>query len=95
MDGFSNFVQKSDAERLDEAEIVSKKEMNEIVDLLNLYSFYLRKVLLKEYNEINKIDKDKVIRIKNNINLINNTKKNLLTRNVNPKLAIENLFLQV
>ena len=95
MDGFSNFVQKSDVERLDEAEIVSKKEMNEIVDLLNLYSFYFRKVLLKEYNKINEIDKDKVIRIKDNINLIDNTKKNLLTRNVNPRLAIENLFLQV
>ena len=95
MDGFSDFAQKSDAERLDEAEIVSKKEMNEIVDLLNLYSFYFRKVLLKEYNEINKINKDKIIRIKNNINLINNTKENLLTKNVNPRLAIENLFLQI
>lgn len=95
MDGFSNFVQKSDFERLDEAEIVSKKEMNEIVDLLNLYSFYFRKVLLKEYSEINEIDKDKVIRIKDNINLINNTKENFLTKNVNPRLAIENLFLQL
>jgi DNA polymerase-3 subunit delta' len=95
MDRFSNFVQKSDAERLDEAEIVSKKEMNEIVDLLNLYSFYFRKVLLKEYSEINETDKDKVIKIKNNINLINNTKENLLTKNINAKLALENLFLQL
>ncbi|MCK4592251.1 hypothetical protein KAT63_02285 [Candidatus Parcubacteria bacterium] len=95
MDGFSNFVQKSAAERLDEAEIVSKKEVNEIVDLLNLYSFHFRKVLLKEYSEINEIDKDKVIKIKNNINLINNTKKNLLTKNINSRLAIENLFLQL
>ncbi|MCK5084073.1 MAG: hypothetical protein KAQ64_00265 [Candidatus Pacebacteria bacterium] len=95
LDSFSNFVQKGDIERLDEAEIVSKKEINEIVDLLNLYSFYLRKVLLKEYKKINDINKNKVVKIKSNINLIDNTKRDILTKNVNPRLAIENLFLQI
>ncbi len=95
MNGFSSFIQKSDIEKLDEADIVSKKEMNEIIDLLNLYSFYFRKVLLKEYRKTGEIDRDKAARIKNNIDLINNTKKNLLTKNVNPRLAVENLFLQI
>lgn len=92
---FSSFVQKNDAEKLNEAEIVSKKEMNEIVDLLNLYSFYFRKVLLKEYKEINEDSRVRIVKIKNNIDLINNTRKNILTKNINTKLAIENLFLQL
>ena len=95
MNEFSSFVQKSDAEKLNEAEAVSKKGIQEIVDLLDLYSFYFRKDLLKEYREINEISKIKIIKIKNNIDLINNTKKNLLTKNINSKLAIENLFLQL
>lgn len=92
---FSNFVQKSDAEKLNEAETVSKKGIQEIIDLLDLYSFYFRKDLLREYREENEISKIKIIKIKNNIDLINNTKKNLLTKNINSKLAIENLFLQL
>ena len=95
MSKFSSFVQKSDAEKLNEAEAISKKGIQEIIDLLDLYSFYFRKDLLKEYREINEISKIKIIKIKNNIDLINNTKKNLLTKNINSKLAIENLFLQL
>ncbi|MCK4891239.1 MAG: hypothetical protein KAS78_01090 [Candidatus Pacebacteria bacterium] len=96
MNRFSSIVHKSESERLDEAEILSKKEIGEIINLLNLYSFCFRGDLLREYNKKeDKINKREVLKIKNNINLINSTKENLLTKNVNIKLAIENLFLQI
>ncbi len=91
---FSSIARKNDFERLEEAEIVSKKEMGEIINSLELYSFYFRKILLKEYG-VGEINKDKISKIRNNINLIKNTKENLLTKNVNARLALENLFLQV
>jgi DNA polymerase III subunit delta' len=90
---FSSIAQKKDFERLDEAEIISKKEVEEIVNLLDLYSFYLRKVLLKEY-AAGGVIKNKISKIRNNINLTENIKENILTKNINTKLALENLFLQ-
>ena len=94
INGFSSIAQKNDFERLDEAENISKKETEEIINLLDLYSFYFRKNLLKEY-EADEFNKDKISKIRNNINLIKNTKENLLTKNMSARLALENLFLQV
>jgi len=91
---FSSVAQKNDFERLEEAETISKKEMVEIVNSLDLYSFYFRKVLLKEYGA-GEIDKGRILKIRNNINLIKSAKENLLTKNVSARLALENLFLQV
>ncbi len=91
---FSSIARKNDFERLEEAEIVSKKEAGEIINSLDLYSFYFRKILLKEYGA-GEVDKGRILKIINNINLIKNTKENLLTKNVSARLALENLFLQV
>lgn len=90
---FSSITRKNDFERLEEAEIVSKKETGEIVNSLDLYSFYFRKVLLKEYGA-DEIDRNKILKIRNNINLIKSAKEDILTKNVSARLALENLFLQ-
>jgi len=83
---------KSENEKLDEAEEISKKEINEIVSILNLLVIYLRRYLIKEYKN-NNINKNNLLKIKERIELVGKTKENLLTKNVNSKLAIENLFL--
>lgn len=94
IDKFSSIAQKNNFERLNEAEIISKKETGEIINSLDLYSFYFRKALLKEYGA-GEISKSRILKIRNNINLIKDAKENLLTKNVNARLVLENLFLQI
>ena len=89
----SSAINKSESEKLDEAENVSKKEINEIVSTLNLLTVYFRRSLIKEYKNQNYANKNNLSKIKEKIELINKTKENLLTKNINTKLAIENLFL--
>ena len=89
----SSVIKKSESEKLDEAENISKKELNEIISILNLLTVYFRKFLIKEYKDQNHANKNNLLQIKGRINLISKTKENLLTKNVNVKLAIENLFL--
>jgi DNA polymerase-3 subunit delta' len=89
----SSVIRGDENEKLDEAENISKKEINEIVSILNLLTVYFRRYLIKEYKNKNCADKNNLLKIKGNIELICKTKENLLTKNVNAKLAIENLFL--
>ena len=89
----SSVIKKSESEKLDEAENVSKKELSEVISVLNLLTVYFRKFLIKEYKDQNHANKNNLLQIKGRINLISKTKENLLTKNVNVKLAIENLFL--
>jgi len=89
----SSVIKKSESEKLDEAENVSKKELKDIVSILNLLTFYFRKFLIKEYKNQGYANKNNLLKIKERIELIGKTKENLLTKNVNTKLAIENLFL--
>ncbi|MCK5412863.1 MAG: hypothetical protein KAI57_00645 [Candidatus Pacebacteria bacterium] len=95
IDGFSDVLFKNNSEKLDYVETISKKEPREIIDLLNHYSFYFRKKILEEIQNKDEVDKNKVLKIKNNIDLLNSVKKNILTKNINIKLALENLFLQI
>ncbi len=90
-----NAVKKNASEKLDEAEVVSKKETNEIVSILNLLTIYLRGSLIKEYKNNSCVNKNSLLKIKKRIELISKTKENLLTKNVNTKLAMENLFLSL
>ena len=90
-----NITEKNASEKLDEAENVSKKEINEVISILNLLIVYLRRSLIKEYKNNNRINKNNLLKIKERIELVSKTKENLLTRNVNTKLAIENLFLSL
>lgn len=89
----SNVIEKSESEKLDEAENISKKEINEIISTLNLLTVYFRRSLIAEYKNQDYANKDNLLKIKERIELISKTKENLLTKNVNTKLAIENLFL--
>ena len=90
-----NAVKKNASEKLDEAEAVSKKETNEIVSILNLLTVYLRGSLIKEYKNNSCVNKNSLLEIKKRIELVSKTKENLLTKNVNTKLAMENLFLSL
>lgn len=90
-----DITEKNASEKLDEAENISKKEINEIVSILNLLTVYLRRILIKEYKNNNRANKNNLLKIKERIELVSKTKENLLTRNVNTKLAIENLFLSL
>ncbi|MBW6440862.1 hypothetical protein K0B03_02400 [Patescibacteria group bacterium] len=93
---FVNVSSKSYFEKIEEAETVSKMEISEIINLINLYSFYYRNIILKKYQEKKKnFDIFEISRLRDNINLLNTTRENILTKNVNIKLAIENLFLQM
>ena len=89
----SDVIKKSESEKLDEAENISKKEINEIISTLNLLTVYFRRSLIAEYKNQDYANKDNLLKIKERIELISKTKENLLTKNVNTKLAIENLFL--
>lgn len=81
--------------KLDEAENISKKELNEIISDLNLLIIYLRRFLIKEYKNSAGVSKSNLLKIKERIELVCRAKENLLTKNVNTKLAVENLFLNL
>ena len=91
----SNIIKKSEDEKLDEAEEIFKKEINEIISILNLLVIYFRRFLIKEYKNKEDFNKNNLLKIKKRIELVITTKENLLTKNVNSKLAIENLFLSL
>lgn len=86
-------IEKGENEKLDEAENISKKEASEIISILNSLTVYLRRSLIREYENSNYIDKNNLLKIKERMELIGKTKENLLTKNVNARLAIENLLL--
>lgn len=88
-------LKKEESEKLDEAEAVSKEELNKIVSVLNLLIVHFRRSFIKEYKNENCPDKNNLSEIKERIELTIKTKENLLTKNVNVKLAIENLFLSL
>ena len=88
-------LRNNESERLDEAENISKKEAREIISILNLLTVYFRRYLIKEYKNNNCVNKDNLLKIKERIELVSRTKENLLTKNVNSKLAIENLLLNL
>jgi DNA polymerase-3 subunit delta' len=91
----SSVIKGGENEKLDEAENISKKEINEIVSILNLLTVYFRRYLIKEYKNNNCVNKNNLLKIKERIELVGRTKENLLTKNVNAKLAVENLFLSL
>ncbi len=93
MDSFSNIMDKNYSEKIEEAEIVSKKETDEIINSLDLWVIYLRKKLMLAYNNRNENKNSSILLIKKRINLLLKIKEDILTKNINTRLAIENLFL--
>ena len=92
---FSAIIEKSENDKINEAEIISKNETNDIVDTLDLWTIYCRKLLVREYENCAENKKERLPKIVNRINLISETKENILSKNINVRLAIENLLLQI
>ena len=91
----SRLSSKDENQKLCEAEIVAKKETNEIIDILDILTLHFRNLLIREYKNKNQGSKNNLLKIKEKIYLIKNTKENILTKNINVRLAIENLFLRI
>jgi len=92
---FSIIIKKGENDKISEAEAISKNETSDIVNALNLWTIYYRKLLVKEYENCNDGKKARLPEIVNGINLINETKENILSKNINVRLALENLLLRI
>jgi len=95
IDEISNISQKSDIEKIDEAEIISQKDTEEIINTLNLWTIYFRRMLINVYEENHEKQKRDLIVAKRRVDLINKTREDILTKNINVRLAIENLVLKI
>lgn len=80
-------------EKINEAEIISKKELSDIIALFDSWTVYLRKVLRDEYAA--GAQKMNLLKTINKLKLIGAFKRDLLEKNVNIRLSIENLFLEM
>ena len=92
---FSAIIEKSENDKINEAEAISKNEINDIVNTLDLWTIYCRKLLVREYESRDENKKERLPKIVNRINSISETKENILSKNINAKLALENLLLQM
>ena len=92
---FSVIIEKSEDDKIDEAETISKMDADKIVSLLNLWVIYCRKLLVKEYEDRDASKEKHLLKIISRINLINKTKEDVLSKNINIRLALENLFLRM
>lgn len=89
-------INSCENERIVEAAIISGKELDETINMFDLWAVRLRKSMInccKNDDDFEK--KHKLAELKRIIDIISKTKKDLLTKNVNYKLAIENLFLNM
>lgn len=89
-------INSCENERIVEAAIISGRELNETINMLDLWTIRLRKSMInccKSDDDLKK--RHKLSEVKRIIDIISKTKKDLLTKNVNYKLAIENLFLNM
>jgi len=92
---FAAVIKKNENDKISEAERISKNEINDIVNTLDLWTIYCRKLLVKKYEICNGDEKEYLTKIVARINLINKTKKDILSKNINIRLAIENLLLRM
>ena len=92
---FAAVIKKNENDKINEAEKISKNETNDIINTLDLWTIYCRKLLVKKYEAYDGGEKEYLTEIVARINLINKTKKDILSKNINVRLAIENLFLRI
>ena len=92
---FAAVIKKNENDKISEAERISKNEINDIVNMLDLWTIYCRKLLVKKYEICDGDEKEYLTKIVARINLINKTKKDILSKNINIRLAIENLLLRM
>ena len=92
---FAAVIKKNENDKISEAEKISKNETDDIVNMLDLWTIYYRKLLVKKYEDYDGGKKEYLTEIVAGINLINETKKNILSKNINIRLTIENLLLRI
>ncbi len=90
-----DIIEKSEYEKIEKAEIISANDIKEIIDMLDVWTIYFRRILIEEYKNGSLIRKNVLVETKKCIDLISKTKKDLLRGNINTRLAIENLLLQM
>ncbi len=92
---FAAVIKKNENDKISEAEKISKNEIDDITNMLDLWAIYCRKLLVKKYETCDDGKKEYLTEIVARINLINKTKKDILSKNINIRLAIENLLLRI
>lgn len=92
---FSAIIKKNENDKINEAEVISKNETSDIINTLDLWTVYYRKLLVEEYKDYNNGENECLPKIVNGINLISETKENILSKNINVRLALENLLLRM
>lgn len=88
----SKISKKGNIERMEKAEAMSECDQEKIISLLDLWIFSFRKELVLDYA---KRQNESIADVARKIHLIGKTKEDILTKNVNLKLALENLILGI
>ncbi|MFA6097131.1 MAG: DNA polymerase III subunit delta' [Candidatus Paceibacterota bacterium] len=91
----SGISKRSNSERMEKAEAMSDYDEEKIVGLLDLWIFGFRKELVSGYSMEKERKRSDIAEWARKIHLIKKTKEDILTKNINLKLALENLILGI
>lgn len=86
---------KSDIDKMEKAEAISGCEERKIVEVLDVWALYFRQLMLSRHNGQRDIEYARIETVLRKIGLIKKTKEDVLTKNINLKLALENLLLEM
>lgn len=95
MEYFGCISKLGDVERLEKAEAISSYEETKLIGLLDLWTFCIRKDMTQDLMDGKPMENKKTARILKRANLIKKTREDILTKNINMKLALENLILEL
>ncbi len=95
LDYFSKLSSRNIAEKMEKAELMSKNEINDIMNTLDLWIICLRRGLINKFSRENVSGKNEILNIRKKISLINKIKEDVLRKNVNIRLAIESLIVEL
>jgi len=91
----SEISKRGSAERMDRAEAMSECGEEKIASILDLWVFSFRNELISDYARGGASRTDSLGSAAKKINLIKKVKEDILTKNINIKLALENLILEI
>jgi len=91
----SGISKRSNSERMEKAEEMSDYDEEKIIGLLDLWMFGFRKELVSGYSAEKGRKISDIAEWARKIHLIKKTKEDILTKNINLKLALENLILGI
>lgn len=95
LDYFSKISDRNIAEKMEKAELMSENETADIINILDLWTVCLRKKLIDKFRLKNIPEKTEILEIRKKIGLIGKIKEDILGKNVNIRLAIESLILEI